>query len=153
MGVVGMFTGGAGESHDGIAMDAHEPFGLADAAALAQVGQHGVGLVVGEPAVEQRRALALGEAGLAGLAVEQSDVVVLAVAVTDREVPGAAPPVQRAVAVMAAETREVVHEDDRSREESVMAVRSEQNSLDILRSSLALCSVIPGHDRRMAQKL
>jgi hypothetical protein len=107
--VVGAGAGGAGHPDDGIAMDADEPPGLADAAALVEVGEHGAGRLVGEPAVEQGRALALGEAGLAGVAVEQADVVVLAVAVADRQVAGAAAAVGGAVGVLAAKAGEVVH--------------------------------------------
>jgi hypothetical protein len=104
-----MTAGGAGQSDHGVAVDADEPFGLADAAALVEVGEDGVRRLVGEPAVEQGRTLALGEAGLAGVAVEQPDVVPLAVAVADREVAGAAEAVQPAVGVVAAEASEIVH--------------------------------------------
>jgi hypothetical protein len=109
MSVVGMTTGGAGQAGHGVAVHTDEPYGLSDAAALVEAGQDRVSLLVGEPAVEQGRALALGEAGLAGLAVEQADVVLLAVAVADREVPGAAAALERAVGVVAAEASEVVH--------------------------------------------
>ena len=90
-------------------MDADQASGLADAAALVEVLEHGEGLLLGEMAVEQGRALALGEAGLAGVAVEQADVVLLAVAVADREVAGVASAVEGAVGVLAAEASEVVH--------------------------------------------
>jgi hypothetical protein len=70
MSVVGMATGGAGQADHGVAVDTDEPFGLADAAAFIEVGEDGVRLLVGEPAVEQGRTFALGEAGLAGVAVE-----------------------------------------------------------------------------------
>jgi hypothetical protein len=66
-----MRAGQAGEAHDRVAMDADEAFGLADAAAIGDVGQDGLGLVIRQAGVEQGGALALGEAGLAGLAVEQ----------------------------------------------------------------------------------
>jgi hypothetical protein len=52
MSVVGMIAGGAGQPDDGIAMDADEAFGLADAVALGQVMEHGAGRRVGEPAIE-----------------------------------------------------------------------------------------------------
>ncbi len=90
-------------------MDTDEPIGLSDTVAVVQVGEHGAGFVVGEPAIEQERALAFGEAGLANVAIEQADVILLAVAVTDREVASTAPPIQRAVGVMTAEDSEVVH--------------------------------------------
>ena len=47
-----MVTGGAGQSDDGVAMDADEAFGLTDAVALGQVMEHRAGLVVGESAIE-----------------------------------------------------------------------------------------------------
>jgi hypothetical protein len=51
----------------------------------------------------------LGEAVLAGVAVEQPDVVLLAVASADREISGVAPSVGGAVGILAAEASEVVH--------------------------------------------
>jgi hypothetical protein len=90
-------------------MDVDEPPGLADAAALGEVLEDGAGLLLGEVAVEQGRALTLGEAALAGVAVEQADVVVLAVAGADREVARGASAVERAIGYLAAEAVEVVH--------------------------------------------
>jgi hypothetical protein len=110
-----MIASGAGQPDDGIAMDADEASGLSNAVALGEVMEHGAGLGVGEPAVEQRGALALGEAGLAGVAVKQADVVVLAVAITDGEVSGVASPVGGAVGVLAAESREIIHVSESSR--------------------------------------
>jgi hypothetical protein len=65
-----MGAGGAGQADHRVAVDADEPFGLADATTFIEVGEDGLRLLVGEPAVEQGRALALGEASLAGVAVE-----------------------------------------------------------------------------------
>jgi len=107
--VVGVVPGQAGQSDDRVAVDADEPLGLSDAAALAQVLEHGAGRVVGQVGVEQGRALALGEAVLAAVAVEQPDVVLLAVAGTDGEVPGAPMAVEGALGVLATEANEVVH--------------------------------------------
>jgi hypothetical protein len=90
-------------------VDADETSGLPDAAALVEVLEHGVGLVLGQMAVEQGCALAFGEAGLAGVAVEESDVSVLAVAAADGEIAGVALSVSGAVGVLAAEAREVIH--------------------------------------------
>lgn len=104
-----MIAGGAGQPDDGVAMDADEAFSLADAVSLGQVMEHGAGRLVGEPAIEQRRPLALGEAGLAGVAVEQADVIPLAVAIADGEIPGVSSPVEGAVGILAAEAGEVVH--------------------------------------------
>jgi hypothetical protein len=109
VGVLGVPSGLAGQPHHGIAVDADQAFGLADAVALDQVLQDGDRLLRGQTGMGQRGALALGEAGPARLAVEQSDVVVLAVAVADREIAGVASAVERAIGILAAEAREVVH--------------------------------------------
>ena len=53
--------------------------------------------------------LRLENRALQVLAVEQSDVAALAVAIADGEVAGAAPPMQGTPGVLAAEEREVVH--------------------------------------------
>jgi hypothetical protein len=111
-----MIAGGSGQVDDGIGMDADEAPGLADAVAFGEVLQGGEGLVLGQPAVEQRGALALGEAGLAGSAVEQADPVVSAVAVADGEVAGVAPPVQGAIGVLATKAGEVVQRERASRQ-------------------------------------
>jgi hypothetical protein len=111
--VVGMLSGAAGQSADGVGIDADPPSGGADAAALVEVLEHGEGLLRGEMGVEQGRALALGDAVFARLAVEQSDVVLLAVAGADGAIAGVAPGVEDALGVLAAEAREVVHAGDR----------------------------------------
>jgi hypothetical protein len=51
-------------------VDAGQAFGLADAVSLDQVPEDRDGLLRGQAGVEQRGALALGEAGVARLAVE-----------------------------------------------------------------------------------
>jgi hypothetical protein len=109
MSVVSMLSGPASQPGDGIGVDADEPPGLSDAVSLSQVVQHGAGLVLGQVAVEQGRALAFGEAVLAGVAVEQPDVVEFAVAGADREVASVALAVEGAIRILAAEACEVVH--------------------------------------------
>ena len=104
-----MLPGGAGQSDDGVAVDADEPSGGADAAALVEVLEDGVGLLLGQAATVQRRALALGEAGPAGVAVELPELLVLAESAADREVTGVALTVERAVGILATEAGEVVH--------------------------------------------
>src|SRR5205085_4783806 len=64
--LLGVVAGAEGVADDGVLADADEAAGLADADALLEVGQDGGGLVGGQAAAEQGRALALGEAGLAG---------------------------------------------------------------------------------------
>ena len=104
-----MLPGGAGEPDDGVAVDADEPPGGADAAALVEVIEDGEVLLLGEMAAVERRALALGEAGAAIVAVELSELLVLTEASADGEVAGATSAVERAVGVLAAEAGEVVH--------------------------------------------
>jgi hypothetical protein len=65
-----MLSGDAGQSADGVGIDADQAPGGSDAAALVEVLEHGEGLLLGEMAVEQDCALALGEAVFAGVAVE-----------------------------------------------------------------------------------
>jgi hypothetical protein len=109
MSVVGVSSGGAGQSYDGVAMDADEAPGLSDAVAFGQVFQDRDGSLLREVAAIQRRALALGEAGAAGIAVELAELLVLAESAADREVPGVALTVERTVGILAAEAGEVVH--------------------------------------------
>ena len=104
-----MPPGGAGEPDDGVAMDADEPSGGADAAPLVEVLEHREGLLLGQMAAVERRAFAFGEAGPAGVAVELSELLVLAEAAADREVAGVTSAVERTVRILAAEAREVVH--------------------------------------------
>src|SRR5262249_24061231 len=85
VGRLGVLAGQPPQARGGAAVAADEPFGVADAAPLLEVGQDGARLVVVEPAGEERRALALGEAPLAGLAVQQA-AVVAAVAGADGDV-------------------------------------------------------------------
>ena len=78
-----MLSDDAGQAPDGVGIDADQTSGAANATALVEVLEHGEGLFFREMAVEQGRALALGEARFARLAVEQPDVVLLAVAGAD----------------------------------------------------------------------
>jgi hypothetical protein len=112
MSVVGMLSDHAGQASDGVGIDADQASGAANATALVEVLEHGKGCFLGEMAVEQGRAFAFGEAVLAGLTVEQSDVVLLAVAGADREITGLTGAVEGALGVLAAEAREVVHAGD-----------------------------------------
>jgi hypothetical protein len=105
--LAGVAAGEQAQAADGVLTDTDQARGLADAAAVGEVGQDGQELVAGEAGAEQGRALALGEAALAGLTVEEP-VVGLAVAHTNGEVAGAAPAVVGAVGVEAAEAAEVV---------------------------------------------
>jgi hypothetical protein len=106
--LLGVVAGPQGVADDGVLIDADEAAGLADAAALLEVGEDIEDLVVGEAGVEQGRAFPLGEALLAGAAGEQAALLVLAVAEGDAEVVAAAAAVGGALRVLAAEAAEVV---------------------------------------------
>ncbi len=95
-------------------MDTDEAFGLTDPVAFDQVLKDREGFFRGEAGVEQRRALAFREAGLTGLAVEQADLLMFAVAIADGEVARIALTVERTSRILAAEAREVVHGRDTS---------------------------------------
>jgi hypothetical protein len=107
--VPGVLAGHACQPHDGVAVDADEPLGLADAVALDQMREDRDGLLGRQMRMGQSGALAFGEAGLAGAAEEQADLFALAVSIADRQVAGVASAVERAIGVLAAEAREIVH--------------------------------------------
>src|SRR3978361_1916839 len=65
--VVGMFSDDAGQPSDGVGIDPDQTSGATDHTALVEVLKHGEGLLLGEVAVEEGRALAFGEAVLARL--------------------------------------------------------------------------------------
>ena len=124
-------------------MDTDEASGGPDAATLVEVVQDGEGLVLGQMGVEQGRALALGEAVLAGLAVEQADVVEFAVAGADGEVAGVTETVGGTVGILAAEASEVVHAGDRSGLRGSNTIMGDKpDAAPILRSSPTQCSII-----------
>ena len=144
-----MPSGDAGQSSDGVGIDADEASRGSDAAALVEVLEHGEGLLLGQMAVEQGRTLALGEAVLARLAVEQSDVILLAVAGADGEIAVVAAGVEGAVWVLAAKAREVVHTGDRSGQRGTDAFRGDEPDVaPILRCSPLHGSVILRHDQK-----
>ena len=112
-----MLTSDPGESHDGVAMDADEATGGTDAAAFVEVFEHRERRLLGQMTPVERRALAFGEAGAAGVAIELPVLLELAVVAADREVAGVPPAVALTVGILAAEAGEVVHGAD---EPSVM---------------------------------
>jgi hypothetical protein len=83
MSVVGRLSGDASQSDDCVTMNADEPSGGADAAVLVEVLEDGVGPLLGQMAAVERRALAFGEPGPAGVAVELAEPLLLAVVAAD----------------------------------------------------------------------
>jgi len=106
----GVVAGTAGQASDGVLTDTGQACGLADAAAVGEVGQDRQGLLVREMATEEGRALTLGEAGAAGLAVQQPGLEFGAVAHADGEVAVVAAAVVRTVGIKAAEAAQIVHQ-------------------------------------------
>jgi hypothetical protein len=104
-----MIPGLAAVAGHGVAMDADESLGLADAAPLGDVLQDGRGLLRRQVGAEQRRALAPGEPVAAGAAAEESDRRGLAVVAADGEVSPAADAMIGALGIQAAGRREVIH--------------------------------------------
>jgi len=108
MQLLGVVAGAEGVADDRVLIDAGQAAGLPDATAFAEVMQDRDDLVVRESSVEQGRALALGEAILAGTAGEHAALLVPAVAESDPEVATAALAVIGAIRVLATEAVEVV---------------------------------------------
>jgi hypothetical protein len=106
--LAGVAAGAVGQAADGVLADADQACGLADAAAVGEMAEDAEQFVLGQAGVEERGALAFGEAGLAGLAVQQA-AGIAAVAHADGEVAGVAAAVVRAIGVLAAEAAEVIH--------------------------------------------
>jgi hypothetical protein len=154
MSVVGMLSDDAGQPSDGVGIDADQASGGANATALVEVLEHAESLFFGEVAVEQDRALAFGEAVLARLTVEQSDVVLLAVAGADREIAGVTGAVEGALRVLTAEARAIVHAGDRSVQRKSDEGRGYKPDVaHILRCSPVQCSVILRHDPSLASDI
>jgi hypothetical protein len=103
MGRHGMLAGLAGVACHGVAVDSHEPLGLADAAAFGDVFQDGGGLLPGQVGMEQRGPLAFGETTATGPTAEEADRVVLAVMAADGEVLSAPEAMIGAIGIQAAE--------------------------------------------------
>lgn len=81
-----MLPGQVGQPYDGAAMDAGKSPGLADAVALGQVFEDGEGLLRGELGADERGALVLEEAGLAGITVEETKILKLSESAVDRQI-------------------------------------------------------------------
>src|SRR6516165_4588871 len=90
-------------------MDADEATGLTNAAALVDVAQDRGGFRLGQVRPIQGGALALGEAGLAGAAVQEAVLPLPPVAIADGQVPATPDAMVLASGVLAAEPGQVVH--------------------------------------------
>jgi len=99
----------AGVAGHGVAVDADEPLGLADPAALGDVFQHGRGLLRGQVGMEQWGALAFGKPMATGPTAEEANRVVFPIMSADREIFSAPETLIGALRIQAAEAREVIH--------------------------------------------
>jgi hypothetical protein len=98
----GVLTRHLGQSDDRVFAHADQACGLTDATTVGEVPQDVEELVVRQAAVEQGRAFAFGETGLATAAVQQT-LRLSAVVATDGQIGLAALAVQRARGVLTAE--------------------------------------------------
>ena len=103
-----MVAGPEAQASDGVLAHPGQASGLAHAAALGNVGEDRDDFVLRQVRAEQGRAFAFGEATPAARAIEQP-AVLRAVMSAHGEIAGAAFAVVAAVPVLAAEDREVVH--------------------------------------------
>jgi hypothetical protein len=101
--LAGVLAGQSGVADHGVAVHLHQASGGPDAVAFGQVLEDRDGLLLGQLRAEQGRPLAFGEAVLAGAAVEQPALLVLAVAGADGQVSEPALAVIRTLLVHAAE--------------------------------------------------
>lgn len=148
MSVVGMLSGDAGEPDDGVGIDADQASGGADTASLVEVLEHGEGLLFGKMDVEKGRAFAFGETLLAGVTVEQADVVSFAVASADGEIAEVTLRVERTVGVLTTEASEIVHGKNRAQVQIGSGINGfKPNVAPFLRGFPTHCSLILRHDR------
>jgi hypothetical protein len=107
--VASVFAGDPAVAADSAAIRLAEPSGLSDAAPLGDVLQDRFDFLLGEPRVEQRCPLPLGEAGLAGTTAEHASALVWPIAAGHGQISGSPFAMFGAVGIQAAEAREVVH--------------------------------------------
>src|ERR1700730_1916916 len=101
-----MFTRGAAIAADGVGMDLDQARRLEDTTTLGDVFEDRGDLVLGQVGAVQRGALAFGEAGAAGAAIEQAKLPGLAESAGDGEVCGVAAAEVGALGILATELRE-----------------------------------------------
>ncbi len=97
-------------AEDGVLAHADKSAGLADAAALGDMGEEGKDFVLRQVGVEQGSAFSLGKPGLAGLAIEQTALLGTVVS-AHSAVAVAAFAVVQTIRIMAAEKCEVIHDN------------------------------------------
>jgi hypothetical protein len=113
----GVAAGQSAVADHGVGGHADEPGGGPHAGAVGEMPEDRDGLVRGELRAEQGRAPAFGEPIAAGAAIQQPNVLVLAVAGAHRQVAEAPLAVIGAVVILAAETGEILVHGGTSRTE------------------------------------
>ena len=83
-----MIAGQAGQADDGVAMDADQSCGGADATSFLEMAEDRHDLVVRELGTEEDGACVLGKGAWSGVATEESVLALLAEAIMNREVSG-----------------------------------------------------------------
>jgi hypothetical protein len=106
--LLGLLTRQQAKADHRVLVHADQPAGLPDPAAVRDVFQQRHDLVLGQAAVEQRRALAFREAGLTGAAAEQAPLL-SAVVPRHRQVAVPAFAMIRTRDILTTELAQVVH--------------------------------------------
>jgi hypothetical protein len=107
--VLGVAASLQGQANHRVLVDTGQSAGLTDADAFLEVGQNGVGLIVGEAAIEQGGSGTLTEAVLAGAAGQVATLLETTVAEGYAKVAQAALAVVGTVGILAAKNLEFVH--------------------------------------------
>jgi hypothetical protein len=105
-----MFARQAAVPHYGIAMDADQPGGFADAAAIGDVAKDGKDFLPRQVRVEQRSTLTLGKSGVTGTATEHPPLIVGPVVIAHVEVFSSAFAVIGTLGILATKFRQVLHD-------------------------------------------
>src|SRR4051812_34963834 len=106
---LGMGAGFGDVACDRVLIHLHQATGGPGPAALSDGVRDGMGLLVGQPGLLQDGALALGETGLAGAAIDHADASGLAAVAAEGEISVAPAARIGAVAILAAEVIDRVH--------------------------------------------
>jgi hypothetical protein len=138
--LLGVVASPGAEAGDGVAMDADQAAGLADADAFGDVGQDRDGGVGREAGIEERGAFAFGEARPTGAAAQHAALPLGAVAGGDSEVAVAAFAIVGAAFVVAAESGEVVHDSQSPRKTGLVRHRG------LLYKKAVVSTTLTGHD-------
>src|SRR5580704_1093147 len=108
MQLLGVQAGKSGQTNDRVFLHLLQPAGLPHAVALLHVMKNGDHLRLGQLSAIENGPFVLAEPLLADLAEEQADLLVLADALTDAEVPGTPIAKRQAAWIQTAKTAQIV---------------------------------------------